>query len=450
MNKHLRQMKLRHLQYWLGYMAVAAVSFLPGSCAKVEPGTEEEDVPRAVSFDAYLCRGVATRAGASGLLDGTRLTDEGFGVFGYHTVNTLYDMDALPNFMYNTHVSSGDGTNWTYAPLKYWPNAFGAEAESATVDRVSFFAYAPRVAADAVTGVVDNAAGATGITYLSRAEDAGDPLVSYKTSFLPAESVDLCWGIPHLNALRPAVSEKVLISFHHALSALNVQVDAPVDEVAPGGNLLDGATRIYVRSISFEGFTSRGTLNLNSLSAPTWSGYLTGGALPHDPVTIHDGRLDGREAVDANALESPTGLNPAIVQQAGYNTKPGVTSGAVNLFDSSDLTAPIFVIPNVYPLKVNLVYDVETRDDKMTSSYLSDGETHGYVSQVSVSQAIVTSGGPMRMEAGKKYVLKVHIGMTSVKFEVGVTDDWEDPYIRFELLTTGQEIQSITINRAWD
>ena len=383
----------------------------------------------AVSFDAYLSRGLVTRAGTPGELGIAELQTAGFGVFGYHTVNAPYSATELPNFMYNTRVDNPTGLAWTYSPLKYWPNQDG-EGADAPVDRVSFFAYAPFVYSDPDSGVPVGAQdGTAGITWISRFTDKGDPQVGYKVSFTPNECVDLCWGTPHLNVCKPSVPQTIDFTFRHSLAALNVQIDAIMDEtVAPGSNPLHSDTRIYVRSVTFSGLADKGTLSLSGTSSPLWSGYVSGSALDRSPLTVHDGRLDGWESLYDDPGETTCGLNPNIVQQMGYNTKPGVTEETVNLFSGDLAAAPVFVIPNGYPLALNIVYDVETRDDKLSDSLLSDGQTHGLSTRVNIRTNITTTSGPIRLEAGKRYILRLHLGLTSVKFqaEIAVTDHWSE------------------------
>ena len=225
------------------------------ACDKTAPEDKTQEEPQAVAFSAYVNRGVATRAGSPGVLDNTSLQSAGFGVFGYHTVNALYSYTDEPGFMYNTKVTNPSGSAWTYSPIKYWPNQYGTGANSDLVDRVSFFAYAPHTEVDPATGELssldDGTPGnsrSTGIVRISRAIDKGSPEVTYRVSFDPGSSVDLCWGIPHMNIERPVsdVSTPVNFQFDHALAALNIQVDAAIDELSPGSNALASESRIYV------------------------------------------------------------------------------------------------------------------------------------------------------------------------------------------------------------
>ena len=417
------------------------------SCTREHPEGGFSSESRSVSFDAYLYRGVATRTGDVGMLDGETLKDSGFGVFAYYTGNASFGPACTPDFMYNTMVSHA-GSAWEYAPVKYWPNEDGSH--DGEVDKVSFFAYAPYVAIDPVSGesaVADDGTPAnsreTGIVRASLSTDAGTPSVAYVASFDPSRCVDLCWGSPLLDQVKPDSDSKLLFNFRHALSALNVQIDAVVDEMpAPGSIERDSDTRIYVRSVSFGGFSRAGTLSLGGTLTPQWSGFIPGTALDRDALTIHDGRLDGWEARYDDAGETVTGFNPDLVQQVSYNGKPGVTSTTVNLFASDIVTDPVYVIPNGYPFAIDVVYDVETRDDKIEDTFLADGQTHGTSTRVNVRTYVDTGSGAIRIEAGKRYYLRLHLGLTSVKFqaEIGISNQWsEDPHpIDFEAIIVGQ------------
>ena len=87
----------------------------------------------AIAFGTTVGKGGTTRAGATGSIDTDVLKDAnyGFGVFAYYTktspYNTWREGTEYVNFMYNqkvTYNASGTSeiTNWTYSPIKYWPN----------------------------------------------------------------------------------------------------------------------------------------------------------------------------------------------------------------------------------------------------------------------------------------------------------------------------------------
>lgn len=422
-----------------------------------------------VGFNAYTYRSV-TRSGNTGVvtIDTLKKAENeggGFGVFAYYTDLKKYDQTYIPNFMYNQGVfASGD--NWEYTPVMYWPNEYGSDAKSDDQDKVSFFAYAPYVKAE--SPAAGSVADATyGITGFSRNTTAGDPVVKYIASFSPAKSVDLCWGVcdetswakiqeagsqtmtkglPWLNVEHPqGIDQKLKFTFRHALSQLNVQIDADPDIIThdEATTIKDG-TKVYVRSISFTGIALQGALNLNNSVANTaqWLDYSGSTDLPYgESVTVKDGRRDGREgAAGAEATnEVPTGLNAQIIQNSDETT--GVTNLLQNLFQPTTVFAdpanptvdelakalaePVYVIPTGEAMTVTIVYDVETVNPNL-SGYISDGATHGVSIENRISKT-VTFGGieGAGLTSGKKYTLKLHLGMNSVKFnaEVGSWDD---------------------------
>ena len=395
-----------------------------------------------VLFDAYLGRAL-TRAGAEGTLDNTALQSNGFGVFGYYTENKFYNDTYQPTFMYNAKVS---GDNWTYSPLKYWPNEFGSAAESEDVDRLSFFAYAPYVQVNPSTGIPVNEDATTGIIAMTRNSSTGDPFVKYAVNFDPAHQVDFSWGVaktgaptgvtgeqatvaagsPFKDLVKPAADQKIGFEFNHALAQLNVQLDAKVD----GADNVDiNNTRIWVRSVTFEGFATKGSFNLNqSKEGAVWTDLAGNSISGSDEVTVYDGRTDGNEGVSAATNETPAALNKGIVQAGAYTvdadnnittpTATGVTKAPQNLFNSSSDDAPLYVIPNQQDFKVTIVYDVETVDNRL-SKYLADGVTKGSRVKNTIKQ-VVKFGDATQLEAGKKYVLKLHLGMSTVKFDASV------------------------------
>ena len=432
------------------------------ACSSSEDGVEVDNpktpvlaqkVP--VGFNAYANRGL-TRSGVAGDLDLTALEAPagvgsadggGFGVFAYYTDLKKYDQTYIPNFMYNQGVFK-NGANWEYTPVMYWPNESGSDAQSDDEDKVSFFAYAPYVKhTSAASGSVADAT--YGITGFSRNSTAGDPIVKYIASFDPAKSVDLCWGVcagtswakfqgaanqtmqeglPWTDVEHPqGIDQKMTFTFRHALSQLNVQIDADPDiathnetsEVAAG-------TKVYVRSISFTGIATHGALNLNNTEKdkPLWLDYSGTTDLPYgESVTVKDGRRDGREgATGAEATnETPAGLNPQIVQNNPTTT--GVTHQLQNLFNGAAVTTPVYVIPTGEKMTVSIVYDVETVNPNL-SGYTSDGVTHGVSVENKITKDITWSAGT-GLEAGKKYTLKLHLGMNSVQFDADVAP-WDD------------------------
>ena len=462
------------------YFYAAAMAAMLASCSEsfeAQQPVAQSQTPAVagetpVSFGIYTNRGTqGTRGGATGALTTDGLKDHngdigraGFGVFAYYTDNLDYTGSTKPNFMYNQQVTyAGSAGDWTYEPVKYWPNEYGSHAESADEDKVSFFAYAPYFACDPATGSVVETA--WGISGFSKNTASGDPIVKYTTSFNLMNQVDLCWAVKNggtWNTLtdqgsqtiangyawkdveHPAtIEQKMLFHFRHALAQLNVQIDADADLKAhQDGSEIARGTKVYVRSISFNGFAQKGALNLNNTASnqPLWLNFNGQGELQpaSSPVVINDGRKNGKEGTTDNTSEAFKALNPNIVQSTEWGAAeetPGVTGTLQNLFsveslptsatDEEKAEAPIYVIPTGEDaLTVTIAYDVETEDANL-AGYLSDGKTHGSSVQNVITKEITFGSNNEGLKAGNNYQVKLHLGLNSVKFDVTL-EEWNE------------------------
>ena len=466
---------MKQKSYFMLAVAAALLTACSSNDLSESPATAPQLDDSAVNFGAYVNRGV-TRAGAAGTLTNEVLQNAqvGFGVFAYYSDSESYSETSKPNFMYNQNVAY-NGTQWTYSPLKYWPNEYGKNATSEGQDRLTFFAYAPYVNVNPSTGRVGKEDNPTsGIVGMTSNTASGDPYIKYYADMNPDKRVDLCWGVakedftatvdeeainevaagePYIDVVKPTTGSLINFDFKHALAAVNVQIDTDIDfervngqdDPANAANV-DAFTRIWVRSITFEGFTDKGRLNLNSRATagegPQWFDLTNDSPVASGCVTIYDGRTDGKEGRE-NAIakkETPATLNCKIVQNNPYDkdaldaalvvvsTDPGtqaptgVTKDLVNLFEAQNLTDPIYVIPTDEELNVTIVYDVETYDPNL-ATFLSDGAVRGSSVQNTIEKKITFENGTIsKLEAGKVYTINLHLGLTSVKFDASVTD----------------------------
>ena len=416
----------------------------------------------AVDFDAYLNRGVTRSVGKTGVIDLNKLKegDEGFGVFGYYTNSEKYSGITKPNFFYNQNVYH-NGSVWEYTPIKYWPNEFGTDAISDQVDRVTFFAYAPWVDVDPLTGLVKKGANdtddfaTTNIISMTRNNVTGDPNIRYSASMDPQNCTDLLYGVaaenftssnssvnynniakgkPYIDVVKPGTdaNSKIKFDFKHALAQLKVTIDANVEDKTTGStNIQTDHTRIWVRSITFEGITRDGALNLNSTAPdPQWYDINGVNKITTGSITVYDGRKDSREPLEKATTEEPATFNPTLIQSEKYTISgtgsaakittgslTGVTSTETNLFNGPT----IFAIPTGEKMKVTIVYDVETYDPNL-AFYLSDGETLGSTIENKITKTVESFGS---IKAGYCYYLKLHLGMRTVDFDAMVTP-WQD------------------------
>jgi hypothetical protein len=457
--------------------AALALAACSNEEAVLQNNVQQEGTP--VAFGIYSPRTV-TRAGEPGSITTASLKtgahkDAGFGVFGFYTDNGTYDQYATPNFMYNQQIKWDDTKAvWNYEPVKYWPNEFGDAAASDEVDRLTFFSYAPWVQVDGATGkVADEKANIVGVT---KNNALGDPIVKYIVDTDPMTSVDLLWGVyaekmgdnttvwpnqykgiqngptlvdgmPFIDCTKEenAANGKVSFNLRHALANLTVTIDADVDLATVAGytsdkhdvevgtkadGTTDGKTKIWIRSISFTGFLTEGALNLNNTTAnhPLWLNFDASkeiGLGEETITTFYDGRKDGKEGTENGEAkaEKPLGFWEGFAQDYG-NTHDGVTNEKKNLFGdgTAPVDQPIFVIPTDDPMDITIIYDVETEDDNL-ATFISDGMTHGSTIENRIFKTDVFGG--VKIEAGKKYVVNLHLGMTSVKIDADVVP-WDD------------------------
>lgn len=459
------------------YLLAAAAAAMFAACSSnesIDAGKQPAPVATtptdsvAVGFDIYTLRST-TRAGVVGDVTTENLgavptsgeeKKAGFGVFAYYTDNKDYDQLALPNFFYNQQVyAKTTAKEFEYEPVKYWPNEYGSNAISDDNDKVSFFAYAPYVEVTSSNGKVVKALDEDdkwGITQLSRNTASGDPIVKYVGSFDNSRAVDLCWGVceqdnwaninsgqkqtfdlgkPWLDVQRPAtIDQKLKFTFYHALAKMKVMIDYFADGTTNAKDL-DDKTRIYVRSVRFNGIAQQGALNLNNETPrkPYWMNYNGVGDLESDgEVVVYDKRRDGKEAMaNANATnEKSTGLNQSLIQdentldgtttwKAGGHS--GVTKTAQPLFNGN---GTFYVIPvEGEEIEVEIVYDVETIDANLGTT-LADGKTPGSSIENRISKKI-NFGSTSTIEAGKSYQINLHLGMNSVKLDAAVMG-WDE------------------------
>lgn len=203
----------------------------------------QEDVAVGVAFDARMgsaaaetrAKGEINEAVPANAPDNDELSYYGgFGVFGCYTGLYKYvDSNVHPDFMYNEHVTwNSTSSLWEYTPLKYWPNGEGQVSGNTGANKhyVSFMAYAPWSDND------DSNPGTKPAGYcipsFSHQGDLGNPWLTYR--LIPQaqldKQVDLLYAShtnehPILDLTKPAVNDRVLFVFNHALACVGDQVN---------------------------------------------------------------------------------------------------------------------------------------------------------------------------------------------------------------------------------
>ncbi len=450
--------------------ATAAIAF--ASCSESDLGNiaQENTLEQAtaVSFGTYMGES-ATRAGTTGSITteslqtgGTHATD-GFAVFAFNTGSSNWataGSSTAPNFMYNQQVKYS-GSTWTYDPIKYWPNGIDAAnaentpsntATDGDTPKLSFFAYAPYVAATASNGVVTPAE--NGIIGLTANNVNGDPKVTYKFksgSLKEADNVDLLWGLAgatgysqangtdisdltvgtnyNVDITKTNTDEKIKFYFKHALAKIGgatstttsgLKVVADIDDNGSGltGNgSVDPKTLITINSITIANGTSGSTSTVKGggvfdIATGTWD--LTTEA--SDPIEFSNVYKSDDETTSKNAVIWEPATSPTY--NGGWPIAGVQTGTAQNVF--SDVTDAIYVIPGAeQTLTVTVQYTVRTND-----ANLAAGKTE-------VVQTITNNVNIGALESNKAYTLVMHLGLTSIKFAAEVaqwnSNDGETP-----------------------
>ncbi len=426
----------------------------------------------AIQFGTYMGKVGATRAGATGPIttDAIKTTDgaiklAGFGVFAIYTGTNDFDdvVDRTPNFMWNQQVTS-DGTKWNYTPVKYWPNgntvadntANGAVGDGG--GKVSFFAYAPYVAAGEDE---------PGITAISANTDKKNPFVSYRLTS-GEDFVDLLWGSTNgssettndtdqpgaavasttdgttitnliapvaaagktnINLTKQKINGTVNFLFKHALSKVGggtdnsigtpggIQIMLDIDNL--NGGIDDPNTKVTVKEIFIttdadgdtnvdddEKLYDDGTLDL---ATGLWS--LTSKS-DTKVVYMRTSRTAGNYYELNSDIIEPTSA-PAKTEEA-FNALPvGVQVAPKTIYKKSDVN-PFVFFPGEQPkLRVSVNYIVRTKDTNLANKYTE------------VEQTVTKVIEMPKLLMSKAYNLLIHLGLTSVKFTATV-GNWGD------------------------
>ena len=397
---------------------------------------------QAVSFATSFKETTRASTGTIDNLDALKATPEGFGVFAYLTDGTAF-ATKFPNadsyttfadfFMYNQQVTWGvqyvendenedpadDVTHydWVYAPLKYWPNS----TENSTSRYISFFAYAPYVAA---TGATE------GITSFTRDTDRS-PHIVYKIAG-GNEQVDLLWancidatrngkGLITSNS-SPLEYQKIPLTFHPALAAVDIYVQRVYDEPVYTGNAPTKETdiaKMYISKLDLVSATGAAALQTGgklSLVDGTWS---TDGSWSEASKTISytesmiDDYVKGTTSTDALVIRD--------TELGKFDEESGIDKQERLLIKGA--MSQVF-LPRKVTLIPTITYSMVNQDDDLAIGYYTDLRGQKYsriVNQVTGNSLTID------FEAGKRYKVLIRIGVEHVSFEVASIVDWDFP-----------------------
>lgn len=376
---------------------------------------QTEDV--AIGFSSYLGNSVNTRAMGTraedytgGEIDDATLATVGFGVFAYYTnTNKFAQNTYTPNFMYNTDVTKS-GDNWTYTPLRYWPNPTNGSPQY-----VSFFAYAPYFTPSSTTPT-------SGITGLSANDATSDPTVTYTLNI--TNPVDLLWGTKTTtsSSTTPEVNKdltkadytnaKVGFTFKHALAkivgastGITINVD-PDDGFTNDGS--DANTRVTVENVSI---SVDNTTLYTSGTFDFYNGSWTYG----DKGTSTTSLFTASDDIISTIKEPAAGTTLVNDEKTAWadDKLTGVTKTPVALTTGNTTLNTFYAIPGSNPkFTVTITYIVRTLDSSLATGYTE------------VKQTVVKDLELGSVAANKQYTISnISIGLNSVKFDAKV-DSW--------------------------
>ena len=424
---------------------MAALLLLLAGCSADDATHSEQtgqNEQQAVSFSTSFKEMTRASTGTIDNLDALKATPEGFGVFAYLTDAQNYNT-TFPNaaaytsfsnfFMYNQqvtwgvqYVENGDDEkpandkphyDWVYAPLKYWPNS----KDNSTPRYISFFAYAPYTA---TTGAAE------GITNFTRDAERS-PHIVYEIAG-GNEQVDLLWancidatrngnGLITANAT-PLEYQKIPLTFHHALAAVDIYVQRVYDEPVYTGNSPSEETDIAKMYIS----------KLDLVSASGAEALQTGGKLSLVNGTWNDNgswnndakRITYDESMIDDYVKGTTSADPLVIRDTELG-KFGEESG----IDKQERTLikgamSQMLLPRRVTLIPTITYSMVNHDDDLTIGYYTDLKGQKYsriVNQVTGNSLTID------FEAGKRYRVLIRIGVEHVSFEVASIVDWDFP-----------------------
>ena len=253
-------------------LSLFATALLMTACSNDDAGSQGyEPSGLPIAFNAEQVS-FATRA-AGEINELATLKQKGFGIFACYTGKLKYEFTSVSSdFMYNQGVEwTETGSNWDYAPLKYWPNEDD--------DNVSFFAYGP---------YEENPSGDKCIAAFQPVNELGDPYVIYKLSQTLDKQVDLLYGVnettkkPWFDLSKPATSTTIKFKFFHALSCIGdvVTLKPSTELLNKLGYNLDkryGSVMLDSVVINYTNLTSKARLDLNSTATtPNWQAIVSG------------------------------------------------------------------------------------------------------------------------------------------------------------------------------
>ena len=335
------------------FIAALSLVVLAGCSGEDEIGTLVAKSDNAITFGTYV--GKQTKAiEKSGFVE-----NDTFGVFAFYTKTEGYaNTDETPNFMYEQTIKKGAGdAEWTYSPLKYWPNTNG--------EKITFFAYYPQ----AKTGMTFYDKGTT-TNYSSASK--GFPDIKFVVADAAKDQVDFMYSTK-VDETKPETNTAINFNFAHALSKVNIKAQME--------KALDSKTTVNITSITLNNIYNTNTLKYTG-ATPSWGWDTASNGQKYEitPTNISLASTDGATAIDITSfLMVPQTLSTAADKKAS----------------------------------ITITYDVVTTDTNLSGGSTTITNT--------VTKDIATSPSPATWAMNKQYVYTILISLTDVSVNTEVT-----------------------------
>lgn len=407
--------------------------------AATDPVTVPTTDPVAVSFSTDITTpSTRTTIGTIDNVEALKASGDGFGVFAYLTDANTWDaaitadddLSEFTNFfMYNQQVKwdnsyqDNEGKwqkDWVYSPLKYWPNS----TNNATDRYISFFAYAPYVAA---------AGDSKGITNFTNSTDK-QPHIIYEIAG-GNEQVDLLYA-NCIDAKRngnglitadadPLEYQKIPLKFHHALAALDIYVQRVYDEPVYTGNKPKEASntaKIFISKLELasaengeNGLQTGGRLDLKT---GEWTSVGTTWA------DATDKKLTYTEDMFDDYLKGTTSTDELVIRDAElekFDEESGIDQYERTLIKGA---MPQVFIPRKVTLIPKITFSMVNKDDDLAIGYYTDTEGNKYSRVVN---EVTGNSMTIDFQAGKRYRMLIRVGVEHISFEILSIVDWDFP-----------------------
>ncbi|MBO4398284.1 MAG: hypothetical protein J5805_07075 [Bacteroidaceae bacterium] len=256
-------------------------------------------------------------------------------------------------------------------------------------------------------------------------DDEDSPVVE------PADTVDSTLMLPALHEIVDLTVPHSSFGYNTQNVFARVKFNIMVDSDLPGGDRFFDDSRIFLCSVTTEGFQMRGSFNGIVSGRPAWQDADGKSELKFSETVFCDGRKDWAEGSvnGEEPNETSLGLNSLLTQNYAPidNNKwsaeknPGVTTEGQVLFAYSSTCnvgdGYFYVIPRNQQKGVGMtiVYHVETIDSQV-DGLLSDGVTHGFNVEGKVILSDILGAG-IDFEPGKAYQITIIMGSENPRIE---------------------------------